>query len=144
MSLPQSAQSGKDLYDLYRHFQGAYHSELETHQLTANQLADKKSELEASEVKMVKAKSGLTQAKADLEAATKKVAEYSLTVSNKDTEIKLLREQITEATDRERNAVVEYQKSMDFVSCLLNRYSGGWSAAMRCVKHLLELRLVQD
>lgn len=72
--LHQSAQSGKELCDLYRHFQGAYHSELEAYQLTANQLADKKSELEASEAKLVKAKSDLTQSKADLEAANKKAS----------------------------------------------------------------------
>lgn len=31
--------------------------------------------------------------------------------------------------------MAEYQKSMDFVNRLTNRYNGGWAAAMRCVKH---------
>lgn len=125
MSLHQSGQSSKELYDLYRHFQGAYHPELEAHQLTTNQQADRKSDLETSEARLTKAKFDLTQAKADLEAANKKAAKHSLTVSNKDTEIHLLKEQVTEATDRQRSAVAEYRNYMDFVSRLRNRYNGG-------------------
>lgn len=58
-----------------------------------------------------------------------------MVLANKDQQICLLRDQIAEAKTLEREAFKEYQKSMDFVSRLLNRYNGGWSTAMRCVRH---------
>lgn len=77
----------------------------------------------------------MTQATTELDAANKKIEGHSLIVSNKDTDIIKMREELKEATDREHNAVVEYRNYVDFVSHLANRYNGGWAAAMRCVKH---------
>ena len=51
--------------------------------------------------------------KAD-EALTKAIQDHSLVLSNKDQEIRLLRDQIAKAKTLEREAVTEYQKSMDF------------------------------
>ena len=70
-------------------------------------------------------------------ALTQAVKDHSLVLANTDTEIWLLREQITEAKTHELEAVKEYRKSMDFVSRLANQYNGGWTAAMRCAKHAI-------
>lgn len=110
---------------------------MEAHQLITGLLADKKTVLESVEAKVKKVQADVVEVKADLDAANKKIDENSLFVSNKDTKILKLREELNELGDQRLHAVSEYRKSMDFISRLANRYNGGWYAAMRCAKHTI-------
>ena len=100
---------------------------MKAHQFTAEQLADRKLDLVTAEVKLTKVEADMTQVKTDLHAANKMIEGHSLVVTNKDIKINKLREQLEESTGRERNAVAEYRKSMDFVARLANRYNSGWA-----------------
>ncbi|XP_057251946.1 uncharacterized protein LOC130589374 [Beta vulgaris subsp. vulgaris] len=131
-NLALSAQSGKELCDFYRYFQTSYFNEVKVSKELKGRMAVKEQELLAA----ITEKNDALAAESKADAAlTKAVEDHSLVLFNKDEEIRLLREQIAEARELERATVKEYQKGMDFVSRLLNRYNGGWSAAMRCVRH---------
>lgn len=67
---------------------------MEAHNKTAEQLSNRKSDLTNAEPKLAKASTAMTQVKADLDAAKKKVVGHSFILSNKDMEITKLREKL--------------------------------------------------
>lgn len=71
-SFPQAAKSGKELCNLYRHFQGAHLAEVEVHQLAAEQLTNRKADLESTESKLKKAEADMNKVKADLHSRIKR------------------------------------------------------------------------
>lgn len=73
---------------------------MDAHQLTAEQLADRKTDLESAGSKLKTAETDLGTVKADLEAVNKHNEGHSLIVSDEDIEITKLREQLKESTDR--------------------------------------------
>ncbi|XP_010693999.1 uncharacterized protein LOC104906869 [Beta vulgaris subsp. vulgaris] len=124
-NLALSAQSGKEPCDFYRYFQTSYFNEVKDHKELKGRMVVKEQELLAAKTEMNDSLAAESKAEATL---TKVVEGHSLILFNKDEEIRLLREQIAEANELEREAVKEYQKGMDFVTRLLN-------AGMRCVRH---------
>ena len=117
--------------DLYRYFHTSYYKEVEDHKKLKGQIAVKEQALQAA-----LADQKTTEKKAD-DTLTQVVLDHSLVLSNKDNEIRILREELDDAKSRQDQAVNEYRKFVDFVFRLANRYNRGWAAAMRCALHAI-------
>lgn len=128
--LLQTAQSDKELCDLYRYFQTSYYKEVEDHKKLKCQMAVKEQKLLATLADQKATKEA--KMKAD-DALTKTVLDHSLVLFNKDNKIRILREELDDAKRFQDQAVSEYRKSVDFVFHLGNC----WAAAMRCARHAI-------
>lgn len=102
----QLGHSGKELYDLYRYFQGAYFSEVEGHKATKAQLVTKGEELVtvSNECnKLHTAKNDLDKVKKNLQLAETLNQANTLALKNKDVGLQTLREELQAAKGEEAN-----------------------------------------